>query len=147
MEDRVVQNTKMKKDRHNCCVPQCSAVKSANNHLHQVPKEEGLRKAWAIAIKTGKSLNPKMTVCSKHFLDTDYIISLGAGLKRRLKPGIIPSQNLPNRVHDKVVSSPVKRKRQERVERVAKRRSREIDGKAVEKAASGLGCASIAQQL
>jgi hypothetical protein len=66
---------KSRKDRHNCCVPQCSDVKNETNHLHQVPKDEGERRKWAIAIKTGKKLSDKMTVCSKHFKQEDYIIS------------------------------------------------------------------------
>lgn len=66
---------KQAKDRHNCCVPQCHDVKTEANHMHQAPKDEVERRKWAIAIKTGKSLKRKMTVCSKHFQKTDYIIS------------------------------------------------------------------------
>ncbi|KAJ1522441.1 hypothetical protein ONE63_001631 [Megalurothrips usitatus] len=127
MENVEPLSVKVKKDRHNCCVPQCSAVKTEGNHLHQVPKDEALLRKWKIAIKTGKPLHPKMTVCSKHFLDSDYIISQGTGKLRRLKPGSVPSQHLPQRVHDKVLSSPLKRKHTERAARASKRTARMRD--------------------
>ncbi|KAK3916520.1 DNA transposase [Frankliniella fusca] len=118
------KDQKKPKDRHNCCVPQCHNVISEGIHMHQVPKDEENRRKWAVAIKTGKNLSDKMTVCSKHFLSTDYIITTGTGKKRRLKPGVVPSQNLPIRSHDKVISSPLKRKREQRGERAKKRASR-----------------------
>ncbi|KAK3911868.1 DNA transposase [Frankliniella fusca] len=115
---------KKAKDRHNCCVPQCHNVTTEGIHMHQVPRDEATRQKWAVAIKTGKTLGDKMTVCSNHFLPTDYIISTGTGKKRRLKPGSVPSQNLPKRSHDKVLTSPLKRKKQQRQDRASKRLSR-----------------------
>jgi len=63
------------RERHNCCVPQCSAVKNLGNQLHQVPADVEQRKLWQIAIKTGKLLGSRMQVCSRHFKDEDYIIT------------------------------------------------------------------------
>ena len=64
---------KKKRERHNCCVPQCHNLLGESVHLHQVPKDESERSKWSIVIRTGKKLGPKMTVCSNHFLETDYI--------------------------------------------------------------------------
>lgn len=63
------------RERHNCCVPGCSAVKNADNHMHNVPKDDHMRKKWQIAIKSGKNLSSTMKVCSRHFVQSDYKIS------------------------------------------------------------------------
>ncbi|KAK3927633.1 Protein ALP1-like [Frankliniella fusca] len=124
------ENTESKskaRERHNCCVPQCSAVKSAENHLHKVPKDLTLRKKWAIAIKTGKDLSDTMSVCSKHFKKEDYKKSQKQDCKRyRLKPNAVPSENLPIRTADRVIKSPVKRKLEARNERARKRAMKSV---------------------
>ncbi|KAK3920157.1 THAP domain-containing protein 11 [Frankliniella fusca] len=112
---------KKSRERHNCCVPQCSAVKNEENHLHTVPKDPARRKAWAIAIKTGKVLTDTMQVCSRHFKSTDDFPTNGPNLKPKLKKNAVPSENLPVRSHDKINPSPIKRKNQARSDRAAKR--------------------------
>ncbi|KAK3916958.1 putative transposase for insertion sequence element IS702 [Frankliniella fusca] len=66
-----------------------------------------------------------MCVCSKHFEENDFKKSLaavqGTLKKRRLKPTAIPSLHLPKRSADRVVLSPVKRKREARDDRAKKR--------------------------
>ncbi|KAK3931645.1 C-terminal-binding protein 1 [Frankliniella fusca] len=112
---------KKKRERHNCCVPQCTEVKNESNHLHSVPKDPVLRKKWAIAIKTGKELTLSMNVCSKHFDKSDYFPSNGPNKKPKLKRNVIPSKCLPVRSHDRCEPSPVKRRKQARSDRAAKR--------------------------
>ncbi|KAK3922639.1 THAP domain-containing protein 11 [Frankliniella fusca] len=116
-----MDKVKKSRERHNCCVPQCSAVKNEENHLHTVPKDPARRKAWAIAIKTGKVLTDTMQVCSRHFKSTDYFPTNGPNLKPKLKKNAVPSENLPVRSHDKINPSPIKRKNQARSDRAAKR--------------------------
>ncbi|KAE8745528.1 hypothetical protein FOCC_FOCC007791 [Frankliniella occidentalis] len=155
-DNTAVSAKKKTRERHNCCVPQCSDVKTGENHLHQVPKDLALRKKWAIAIKTGKDLSDKMAVCSKHFTKEDYKKSSeyqkalcvqkrdynkcfdGGYLsmysfavkqdckKFRLKPDAVPSLNLPKRTADRIIISPVKRKMEARNERAKKRATKSV---------------------
>ncbi|KAK3918306.1 Pyrrolysine--tRNA ligase [Frankliniella fusca] len=116
-----MEKEKQSRQRHNCCVPQCHVVKTEDNHLHYLPKDPTRRKAWAIAIKTGKSITDTMQVCSKHFLPEDYIKTMGKGKRLCLKPTAVPSQNLPIRSITRVIPSPVKRRNLERADRARKR--------------------------
>lgn len=51
-----------------------------------------------------------------------YICFIGDTVKkRRLKPGVVPSLHLPLRSHDKEVLSPIKRRKEQRAHRAAKR--------------------------
>ncbi|XP_052124775.1 uncharacterized protein LOC113215458 [Frankliniella occidentalis] len=126
-DNTAVSAKKKTRERHNCCVPQCSDVKTGENHLHQVPKDLALRKKWAIAIKTGKDLSDKMAVCSKHFTKEDYKKSMKQDCKKfRLKPDAVPSLNLPKRTADRIIISPVKRKMEARNERAKKRATKSV---------------------
>lgn len=68
-------NAKKPRERHNCCVPQCTNVKKGEIHLHKVPADAATRDKWRLLIKTGKQLGSTMKVCSEHFKKEDYIIS------------------------------------------------------------------------
>lgn len=67
------RKTSKKRERYNCCVPQCFDVKNFQNHLHQVPKDVERRHQRNIAIKKDKNLNDRMQVCIKHLKPEDYI--------------------------------------------------------------------------
>ncbi|KAJ6642394.1 hypothetical protein Bhyg_07342 [Pseudolycoriella hygida] len=83
----------------NCCVPQCNSEFRKENatKLHLFPKESNLKKKWIVALKLGKAPTLNQTVRSKHFLENDYVFR-GEGLSKvckRLRPGTVPTVNLP----------------------------------------------------
>ncbi|KAE8746817.1 hypothetical protein FOCC_FOCC006454 [Frankliniella occidentalis] len=83
VEDPTDGESKKQRERHNCCVPQCSAVKNESNHLHRVPRDAALRKLWAVAMKTGKELTQSMHVCSNHFERSNYFPTRPFPVKRQ----------------------------------------------------------------
>ncbi|KAK3920209.1 THAP domain-containing protein 2 [Frankliniella fusca] len=108
---------KKKRERHNCCVPQCSELLNPSIRLHYAPSDPKRRREWAQAIRTGKELTKHMRVCSKHFRREDF---LPTGT-RSLKKTAVPSLNLPVRSHETAKSSPQKRKSADRADRARKR--------------------------
>ncbi|XP_064475518.1 THAP domain-containing protein 11-like [Ornithodoros turicata] len=77
-----------------CCVPgyTSNAKKETGEAFHEIPSNQSLREKWLRAISrdgwTPNSTCNYSTVCSKHFLPSDY----KEGLKvRRLKNDVIPS--------------------------------------------------------
>ncbi|XP_034238939.1 uncharacterized protein LOC117643890 [Thrips palmi] len=115
----VRQKPKRKHEKHNCCVPQCSVYKNPSIHMHRVPSDPVRKKKWAVAIRTGKELTQYMLVCGKHFRKDDYLPT--GSKKPSLKKTAVPSQNLPIRSHERVETSPVKRKKSARADRAKKR--------------------------
>ncbi|XP_026285706.2 uncharacterized protein LOC113211529 [Frankliniella occidentalis] len=111
------EKIKKKRERHNCCVPQCPEKLNPSISLHYAPSDPVRRKRWAEAIRTAKTLTTSMRVCSKHFREEDF---LPTG-KRSLKKTAVPSLNLPVRSHENVKSSPQKRKSAARADRAKKR--------------------------
>lgn len=88
MSDQTVS----KVNRTNCCVYGCSARADRDKGVsfHFIPKSGSrsvtivnklgikesvdLRKAWDKMLKSGKKLTNTMKVCSKHFMNDDYIL-------------------------------------------------------------------------
>lgn len=60
------------KSKRYCSVPQCNNYKSDSISIHLFPKDPKLCKKWAIALKIGKPISKCMTVCSDHFLQSDF---------------------------------------------------------------------------
>lgn len=54
----------------NSDVRMCRA--DADVSLHQFPKEEKLRKEWAVALRIGKKVPTSAAACSLHFQDSDF---------------------------------------------------------------------------
>lgn len=116
--------------------------------LHAVPEFHA--KKWALVLKMGKCFPKYAEVCSAHFKENDFVCKFGAhptleswqnihifnfsilflnatgckGKKRLLKFDAVPSQNLPVRSTDKIVSSPERSRREARKARCEHRRTR-----------------------
>ncbi|KAE8745031.1 hypothetical protein FOCC_FOCC008343 [Frankliniella occidentalis] len=69
----------------------------------------------------GKPASNAMRVCGHHFLASDYFPGADQKKVKRLKLTAIPSQNLPVRQHDKVLSVEAKEKQEGRSRRREKR--------------------------
>ena len=68
-----------------CVVPQCGA--RGNSGFYRFPAD--MREKWAQIISVPLDrLTKTSTICSKHFLPSDYV-------KKRLKNQSVPSLNLP----------------------------------------------------
>ncbi|XP_054714630.1 eukaryotic translation initiation factor 3 subunit G-like isoform X3 [Uloborus diversus] len=91
-------------DRTYCSVPQCYSSGYKNPYLsfHKFPwrddREKLRSKKWALACRIGKQISRRMTVCSKHFKDSDYFLKGYPTTRRKLKQNAIPSLNLPSTV-------------------------------------------------
>ncbi|XP_034256871.1 uncharacterized protein LOC117654377 [Thrips palmi] len=124
MEHSYVKNTpppdKKRRITAYCCVPQCSNYICEAIWGHTFPKIGAERKKWEVALKMGKPASASMRVCSAHFVPTDYFP--GAKKRHKLFPHAVPSQNLPKRVCDKSESSPQKRQKEARRNRLHSRR-------------------------
>ena len=79
----------------------CSSPKEQTVVYHQFPLNEEVRKKWIVACKRDdKNLNPSTaSVCSTHFLSTDYERDLrnellGIPIRKKLKKNAVPSQKI-----------------------------------------------------
>ncbi|XP_003427245.1 uncharacterized protein LOC100678589 isoform X1 [Nasonia vitripennis] len=106
-----------------CSVPLCKSRKYRS--LHKFPRDPELRKKWVIACRIGKKLTPNMLVCRDHFLPSDFIPRWDGRL-RNLKRIAIPSQNLPTRPLDKILSPSQLKRKDDRAMRAAKRLERVV---------------------
>lgn len=81
-----------------CCVLGCSSGGDAPSHL--IPKNPVLFQKWKNQIYSSKLQHltdeqiSKRAVCYRHFAHDDYLVTFRA---RKLKRGIVPSLNLPNK--------------------------------------------------
>ncbi|KAL4152818.1 hypothetical protein QTP88_000651 [Uroleucon formosanum] len=92
----------------NCAIATCDLYSGKTKKIgmtdisfHRFPKDPDVQKIWTLKCKRGDSWNPsKSYICSKHFKSEDFIRDLKSELMgnktvRRLKPGSIPTLNLP----------------------------------------------------
>ncbi len=83
-----------------CAVAICSNSKDNSTLYHRFPKNKELRKKWVVACKREDQFNPSTsTVCSNHFLPTDYERDLrnellGLPVKKRLRKDAFPTVNI-----------------------------------------------------
>lgn len=84
--------------------------------IFRFPKNLKLQKEWILKCKRAGKWNPSSScICSVHFKDDEFIRDLQSELlgyapKRRiLKPGAIPSLNLPGLQENKVSTSTANR--------------------------------------
>ncbi|XP_011152604.1 uncharacterized protein LOC105191123 isoform X1 [Harpegnathos saltator] len=81
-----------------CCVSGCPS--GGDVPAHQIPKNPDLFKKWKNMIYSEKIEHltdeqiSKCTVCYRHFANDDYLVTYKV---RKLKRGIVPSLNLPNK--------------------------------------------------
>ncbi|KAL6256333.1 hypothetical protein P5V15_012450 [Pogonomyrmex californicus] len=81
-----------------CCVLGCPSGGDAPSH--QIPKNPILFQKWKTMIYSEKIQHltdeqiSKCTVCYRHFADDDYLVTFRI---RKLKRGVMPSLNLPNK--------------------------------------------------
>lgn len=81
-----------------CCVLGCPSGGDAPSH--QIPKNPDLFQKWKSMIYSEKIQHltdeqiSKCAVCYRHFADDDYLVTFRV---RKLKRGIVPSLNLPNK--------------------------------------------------
>ena len=78
-----------------CSVPNCGTKRA--NGLHHFPTDLDQRNKWIEKCGLNK-INSSSRICSLHFNRNDY-------LKKKLKIGSIPSQNLPVRNYSKKQAS------------------------------------------
>jgi len=82
-----------------CCVLGCPS--GGDVPSHQIPKNPTLFQKWKSMIYSEKIQHltdeqiSKCAVCYRHFADDDYLVTFRV---RKLKRGIAPSLNLPNKV-------------------------------------------------
>ncbi|XP_011874673.1 PREDICTED: uncharacterized protein LOC105565795 [Vollenhovia emeryi] len=87
-----------------CCVLGCPSGGDAPSH--QIPKNPVLFQKWKNMIYSEKIQHltdeqiSKCAVCYRHFADNDYLVTFRV---RKLKRGIIPSLNLPNKLTSDVI--------------------------------------------
>lgn len=55
-----------------CSVPRCRQYKDKNIAIHSFPKDPKLRNVWKNVLNIEKPISKYMSVCSRHFLETDY---------------------------------------------------------------------------
>ena len=97
---RVMELETKKKTKVVCAVATCPSPKDSDTTYHRFPKGNELRKQWLIACKRADKVNPNTsTVCSHHFNADSYERDLknellGLPLRKKLKLGAIPSENL-----------------------------------------------------
>ncbi|XP_014477694.1 PREDICTED: uncharacterized protein LOC106746053 isoform X3 [Dinoponera quadriceps] len=81
-----------------CCISGCTSGRDAPSH--QIPKNPELFKKWKSMIYSEKIQHltdeqiSKCVVCYRHFANEDYLVTYKV---RKLKRGVPPSLNLPNR--------------------------------------------------
>lgn len=79
--------------------------------IYRFPKDPVLQKLWVHKCKRSDSWDPSSSyVCSKHFNSNDYIRDfkrelVGKNPVRRLKPGSVPTVNVPNYVSPRTSSA------------------------------------------
>ncbi|XP_021710931.1 uncharacterized protein LOC110679688 [Aedes aegypti] len=73
-----------------CFIPGCCSRASKDTSLHKFPKPtENQYRLWLNAIKCRKIPSKNSTICSNHFVATDYLPG-----RRRLKTTAVPSKHL-----------------------------------------------------
>lgn len=87
-----------------CCVSGCTS--GGDVPSHQIPKNPELFKKWKSMIYSEKIQHltdkqiSKCTVCYRHFANEDYLVTYRV---RKLKRGVAPSLNLPNKLVKKEI--------------------------------------------
>ena len=119
-----------KKTKVVCAVATCPSPKDNDTTYHRFPKDNEFRQKWLIACKRADKINPNTsTVCSQHFKADNYERDLknellGLPLRKRLKPGAIPSENLLSSDKENMFG---KNSRQiDRLERIEKRGRKQL---------------------
>lgn len=83
-----------------CGVVNCnnSSSNCPTSFKHDFPRSGPMRQKW-LNLCGIKELSKNMKICRDHFLESDYIVfshSSGGSSGGRLRPQVVPSQNLPN---------------------------------------------------
>jgi hypothetical protein len=106
-----------------CAVAICNNPKNDSTIYHHFPKNNELSKKWVVACKRDDQFNPSTsTVCSNHFLPTDYERDLknellGLPVKKRLQREAVPTVNInPNGSKD-LSSVKIQEERKKRMEK------------------------------
>jgi hypothetical protein len=116
----------MKMKRRNnlvCAVAICSNPKDDSILYHRFPKNKELRKKWIVACKREDQFNPSTsTVCSNHFLPTDYERDLrnellGLPVKKRLRKDAFPTVYINPNSSTKLSSVKIQEERRTRIEK------------------------------
>jgi hypothetical protein len=106
-----------------CAVAICSNPKDDSTFYHRFPKNNELRKKWVLACKRDDQFNPSTsTVCSNHFLPTDYERDfrnelLGLPVKKRLQKEAFPTINIHPNSSTKLSTVKIQEERKKRVEK------------------------------
>ena len=92
---------KIAKMVNTCSVAVCPSPQVKGVSYHRFPQDPNTRHQWMVACwRTDKVINPRTAfVCSNHFREEDFERDLqnellGLPLKKKLKKGSVPSQNL-----------------------------------------------------
>jgi hypothetical protein len=89
-----------KRTHKTCAVAICDSPKTLDTIYHNFPKNTCVKQQWLVKCKPMKEINPNTaSVCSKHFLPTDYERDLEHELlnlppRKKLKKEAVPSQHL-----------------------------------------------------
>lgn len=83
---------------HHCCVPHCSSNSRSSGSgpvtFHTFPIDTKERKLWILSVRRANykklTVNKHTKICSKHFLDEDFVQSQSSK-RRMLKKGVVPS--------------------------------------------------------
>ncbi|XP_011873627.1 PREDICTED: uncharacterized protein LOC105565225 [Vollenhovia emeryi] len=75
-----------------CLLCKTTYQKERDIQMHKVPKKKEIMKVW-LSILNMEQINPNAKLCSKHFTEEDFTISVTGG-RKYLKPNAIPSLNL-----------------------------------------------------
>lgn len=123
-------NRNNRKNWKYCSVPQCKPT--PNTSKHSFPKNKRLKKKWKIACRIKCKITDNLVLCSKHFKQEDYrrssksmyylfllmsksVKNVSTGYfwcdsgqiskKPKLIPNAVPSENLPIRSCDRVLTT------------------------------------------
>ena len=95
-----MESESKKKTKKICAVAVCPSPKDSHIIYHSFPKNDLMKKTWVVKCKRDDSFNCRFaTVCSNHFLPSDYERDLrnellGIPQRKKLKQDAVPSQNL-----------------------------------------------------
>jgi len=88
-----------------CCVVGCKSKKTKEISIHTFSlKDKHRYRDWQIKLRIGKCVTKTSYVCSLHFLPSDYLFPEYPAKKRILRKTAVPSQNIPKRQYEKVIS-------------------------------------------
>ncbi|KAF4527712.1 hypothetical protein B566_EDAN016101, partial [Ephemera danica] len=122
---------KKSKSKMTCCVPGCrSKYQDGNISFHQFPSDQKVAEKWRIVLRVRRQITKHNKVCSLHFIADDFFQKHAffairgdqeSRPKAKLKKGVMPTQNIPRRPHDRVLTPSQLKKREERQQRFLKR--------------------------